>query len=87
MAAQRGAPPPSPDLFGSADAVPSEGAGRQGEARPPAATSAPSITGLRHDLQLVLIAVALGWSGKTRTWILAMLGEMGALDSKRRAFT
>ena len=52
-----------------------------------AATDKPSLGQLSHDQQLVLTGFALGWKGKTRAWVLSLLDELGAVDSKGRHFS
>ena len=47
----------------------------------------PSFAKLGADQQQVLIAFALGWSGRSRAWALDLLNHLGAIDGKSRRFT
>ncbi len=45
-----------------------------------------SLADLSPDQKQVLTAFALGWSGRTRAWVLGWLGELGAIDANGRHF-
>ncbi len=48
---------------------------------------AEGVDSLGADQQLVLGALAIGWSGKSRNWVMVFLTELDATDAKGRRFT
>ena len=47
----------------------------------------PALAALTRDQQQVLLACALGWSGRPRSWLHQLLAELDARDSAGRRYT